>query len=233
LNIALPCRSVLGDRPYTTPGLGDRIHSLTCAWAYGQAHGEPVTLHVTREQMIGGQFNNKPQSWAEIVALFPEGSVAIQPHDFSPASQKEWTAHVGADSFWYGDYPGPKERAERIDIAAYLKRIPLLARRDATDRFVTVQWDAGGASRRVSAESQRNVLAQFPGAVTVGGGYSIENAACLMSMAEAHVGVDSAFFHLAQLYFPPNRIYVCYRPGAMSHHVKRAIDNGIHGIECP
>jgi hypothetical protein len=223
---------VLGDRPYTTPGLGDRIHSLTCAWAYGQAHGQPVTLHVTREQMIGGQFNNKPQSWAEIVALFPEGSVAIEPHDFSPASQQEWKAHVGADSFWYGDYPGPREKAERIDISEYLKRIPLLAS-EAREQFVTVQWDAGGNSRRVSAESQRKALESYPVTVIVGGGGSVADAAYAMARAEAHIGVDSAFFHLAQLYFPPNRIYVCYRPGAMSHHVKRAIDNGIHGIECP
>jgi hypothetical protein len=232
LNLALPCRSTTGDRPYTTPGLGDRIHSVTCAWAYGQAHGTSVTLHVTREQMTGGQFNNKPQSWAEIVALFPAGSVAIQPHDFSPVSQQEWLRHTGAESWWYGDYPGPRERAERIDISEYLRRIPLLSNRERGN-FATVQWDAGGASRRVSAAWQRKVLEQHQKTVTVGGGGLLELDAVVMSRAGTHVGVDSAFFHLAQLYLPPNRIYLCYRPGAMSHHVKRAIDNGVNGIECP
>jgi hypothetical protein len=221
---------VSGDRPYTTPGLGDRIHSLTCAWAYGQAHGTSVTLHLTREQMTGGQFNNKAQSWAEIVALFPAGAVAIEPHDFSPASQKEWKAHVGAESWWYGDYPGPREKAERIDISEYLRRIPLLSHRERGD-FATVQWDAGGASRRVSAAWQRKVLENRK-TVTVGGGGPLEFDAVVMSRAGAHVGVDSAFFHLAQLYMPPSQIHVCYR-GAVSHHVKRALDNGIHGIECP
>jgi hypothetical protein len=185
--------------------------------------------------MTGGQFNNKAQSWAEIVALFPAGSVAIEPHDFSPANQKEWKAHVGAESWWYGDYPGPRERAERIDISEYLRRVPLLKAKPTCKlpgRFVTVQWDAGGNSRRVSQTAQRKALELHPEPFTVGGGGSVAEAAGAMSKAEGHVGVDSAFFHLAQLYLPPKRIHLCYRHG-MSHHVKRALDNGIHGIECP
>jgi hypothetical protein len=186
--------------------------------------------------MVGGQFNNKAQSWAEIVALFPEGSVAIEPHDFSPASQKEWKAHVGAESWWYGDYPGPREQAEHIDISKYLSWFPLLKATGSIrlpGRFVTVQWDAGGASRRVSLASQQQALQGHPEAVVVGGGRSIQDAAYAMSKAQGHVGVDSAFFHLAQLYLHPDQIHLRYRRGAMSHHVRRAIDNNINAIECP
>ena len=37
-------------RPYTTPGLGDRIQSILCAYQYGKAHKTPVTLHITDDK---------------------------------------------------------------------------------------------------------------------------------------------------------------------------------------
>ncbi len=206
-HLALRTRSSHGDRPFTAAGLGDRIHSVTLAWAYGQ--GEPVTLHLSRQHLTGGQFGNKPESWAEIVALFPAGMIelSLEPCDVT---------------YRYGDHPGPHEPAG-FDIAPYLKRIPLLADGPRED-YVTAQWDAGGPGRRVRRPD-------IPNAVIVGGEasgdmrWSLRAIGAVMARADAHVGVDSAFFHLAQLYLPMERIHLYHRD-RVSHHVRRARDNG-------
>ena len=50
-NIALRSKSMRnGDRPYTTPGLGDRAHSVLMAYQYSRAHKVPVTLHLTSDK---------------------------------------------------------------------------------------------------------------------------------------------------------------------------------------
>lgn len=206
-HLALRTRSSHSDKPFTATGLGDRIHGATLAWAYGQ--GEPVTLHLSREHLTGGQFNNKPESWAEIVALFPVGmlTLSLEPCDVT---------------YRYGDYPGPRE-PKGFDISPYLKRIPLLAD-GPRESYVTAQWDANGPSRRVPPQTYGN-------AVVVGGEaegdlrWSLKTIGELMSRAAGHVGVDSGFFHLAQLYMPMERITLWHRE-KMSHHVLRARDNG-------
>lgn len=206
-HLALRTQSSHSDKPFTATGLGDRIHGATLAWAYGQ--GEAVTLHLTREHLTGGQFDNKPESWAEIVALFPAGMLMLsrEPCDVT---------------YRYGDYPGPREPAG-FDIAPYLERIPLLAD-GPREPYVTAQWDANGPSRRVRPPD-------IPNAVIVGGEatgdmrWSLKAIGEAMSRAEGHVGVDSAFFHLAQLYMPRKRITV-YHGRKVSHHVLRARDHG-------
>ncbi len=41
-HLALRARSVRNSKnPFTATGLGDRIHSLTLAWAYHKAHNTP------------------------------------------------------------------------------------------------------------------------------------------------------------------------------------------------
>jgi hypothetical protein len=207
-HLALRTRSSHSDKPFTAAGLGDRIHSITLAWAYGQ--GEPVTLHLSPQHLAGGQFGNKPESWAEIVALFPAGMIALS---LDPCEV----------TYRYGDHPGPQEPAG-FDIAPYLKRIPLLAD-GPRDHYFTAQWDAGGPGRRVRRPD-------IPNTVIVGGKatgdmrWSLKAIGEVMARAEGHVGVDSAFFHLAQLYMSPERITL-YHGAKVSHHVRRARDNGV------
>ena len=58
-----------GDRPFTTPGLGDRIHSVLLGHLYSLLHDDKVTIHLTADK------NDKPrkqQSWPEIISLFPD-----------------------------------------------------------------------------------------------------------------------------------------------------------------
>jgi ADP-heptose:LPS heptosyltransferase len=94
------------------------------------------------------------------------------------------------------------------------------------ERFVTVQWDAGGPKRTLPLREREAIMARYPACVVVGGEaegdlrWSLKHIAYAMSRAEAHVGVDSAFLHLAQLYLPPERIHL-YGP-SLSLHAKRA-----------
>ena len=219
-HLAVRARSLHSERAFTATGLGDRIHQLTCAWCYSQAHDEPVMLHMDARKLEGGQFGNKPESWREILKLFPSGWLGIQVHDVYPATEDEWLQHLDGVPVWnYG---------KDLDIVPYLKNIPRLsmpARHPLPDRFGTQQWDANAPSR------------QFPAVrfdismITVGGAgqdpyrWSLRDIAAAMSKAELHAGVDSAFMHLAFLYLPMERIRL-YTTGAESHHLKRARENG-------
>lgn len=226
-HIAVPCRGAYdASRPFTATGLGDRIHAVTIAWSYSQAHRTPVTLHVTAPMMEGGEFGNKPESWREILSLLPPGNVELRAHRVSPRTEAEWIRHCGAEPYEYTDYL-PRYG---FDAVPYLKAIPLL---DAEPqqvvlppRFFTTQWDAGGPARR----RPRNVSGYDGVAVTVGGEgvvfrWDLKLIAYAMSKAYAHVGVDSAFFHLAQLYMPIGQIHL-HCGDRRSHHVLRAADNG-------
>ena len=69
-HIALRSKSVRsGDRPYTTPGLGDRSHSLMIAYQYGKAHNSPVTIHLTDDKwsVAGGEKSAKKKKSTTIL----------------------------------------------------------------------------------------------------------------------------------------------------------------------
>jgi hypothetical protein len=245
-HIALRARCVHTPAAYTTPGLGDRIHSAIVGWCYGQAHDTPVTLHLTDDKWHGGRFGNKSESWTEIVRLFPAGSLRLHHHSVTPETEPEWLAYLrrkfDAVPYRYGDHPGKYESVAALDIAPYLKRIPLLSAEPQDmklpARFVTVQWDASARSRTLPAPRQEAILRGYRAdgykPVVVGGEsedyklrWSLKYIAYAMSKAAFHAGVDSAFFHLAQLYMPWERIHLYHAPeGFRSHHALRARDNG-------
>jgi hypothetical protein len=238
-HLAIRARCINSTRPYTTPGLGDRIHSVILGWVYGP----PVTLHLTADQWRGGQFSNKPESWREIVDLFPAGSVQVCHHAVSPATEREWLGFLSGyevEPYSYLDYRQPHDTVLGFDIAPYLKRIPLLSAQpvdiELPERFVTVQWDSNSVSRSVPLAQREMVIARYRAEgytpVTVGGEskddrlrWSLKHIAYAMSKAAFHVGVDSAFFHMAQLYMPWERIHL-YHGSVAGHHVLRARDNG-------
>jgi hypothetical protein len=240
-HLALRSLSVHSDKPYTCTGLGDRIHSCTLAWAYGQ--GEPVTLHLTQDKIIGGQYGNKPESWREILSLFPKESIRIQVHPIKGLSEPDWIRYLGkqgikASRHYYSDHA--IEQPQELDVSQYLKDFPLLTAAqqdiDLPDRFITMQWDATGPSRRIN--DQRRVVSQYQDAglcpITIGGEaktqelrWSLKSIAYAISRAEKHIGVDSAFMHLAMLYKHCAEIDVYAKPDSvMSHHMRRAIANG-------
>lgn len=225
-----------GDRPYTTPGLGDRIHSAILGWVYGQ--GEPVTLHLTDDKWKGGQFSNKPESWAEIVSLFPAGRLHVCHHRISPRSEADWIDYLcGAgyevEPYCYGDYPS---KLTGFDISSYLRVIPFLSAEPQDiklpERFVTVQWDSNARCRTIPEEKRARILERYGcEAVVIGGEsnderlrWSLKHIAYALSKAQCHVGGDSAFLHLAQLYMPWWKINLYTQ--SLSHHALRAQDNG-------
>jgi hypothetical protein len=145
---------------------------------------------------------------------------------------------IRATRYWYSDHA--IEQPQELDIAQYLKGFPLLTADqvdiDLPDRFITMQWDATGPSRRID-DCQR-VAAQYQDAglypLAIGGEaqskelrWSLKSIAYAISQAEKHIGVDSAFMHLAMLYKRCADIDVYAKPDAvMSHHMRRAIANG-------
>ena len=54
------------------------------------------------------------------------------------------------------------------------------------------------------------------------------HAGYAMSRAAYHIGVDSGYMHLAQLYFKPEDIYLYTNkdPGKWLHHLNMARDHG-------
>jgi len=47
------------DLQYSCPGFGDIVHSCLLTYLYGQAHGEPATLHIASHQYN----RDKPTTW--------------------------------------------------------------------------------------------------------------------------------------------------------------------------
>lgn len=248
-HIALRARSVRNPaRPYTAPGLGDRIHGVTTGWAYGQAHNTPVTIHLTSAKLEGGQFGNKPESWAEILRLFPKGAVTIIAHRYEPYDEQQWVkflnskGYTGAEIYSYKDHIGTYESVENIDISQYLKKIPLLTAEPVDmqlpEKFITVQWDSNELKRTLVPAARQEVMNKYIQegyeVVVVGGEaadnnlrWSLKHVAYAMSKAELHVGVDSGFMHMAMLYLPYDRIHLYNeKEGFWSHHMLRALDNG-------
>jgi len=247
LHLALRARSVDADNHYTTPGLGDRIHSCILAWCIGRAHNSPITIHLTHNKSIGGQFGNKPQSWQEIKGLFPKGSLEIVQHKVSPTTESGWIDYLTGQgykplTYHYADYRGSWEEPSGLDASHYLKTIPLLTPKaqpiKLPDKFITTQWDSNGPARQVDWKNRNRALQKYQDEgytpVIVGGQakselmqWSLASIGYVMSKASFHVGVDSGFMHLAQLYMPYERIHVYSEPETrFSRHLKRAIDNG-------
>jgi len=240
-HIALRSRSMFSSRKFTSCGLGDRIHGITTGWVYGRAHNTPVTLHLTRSKML----HDRPQSWDEVVSLFPKGSVQTEAHDCEPSSENDWLEYLAgkgieADIHTYLDHINVHDFP--IDISEYFKQIPLLDAEpqsiDLPERFVTVQWDSTAPSRTLLPKTRKLVLDRYKDeydcdAIVVGGEATdarfkrLKYAAHAISRAEYHVGVDSAYLHMAPLYMPWNRVHMYNETRKVwSHHMMRAIDNG-------
>lgn len=241
-HIAIRARSMFNNsNQYTAPGLGDRIHSITLGWIYGQAHNTPVTIHLTRSKMS----RDKPKSWREVVSLFPKGAVQTQAHDYEPSGENDWLRYlmdkgIEADIHTYLDHIDVNDFP--IDISGYFKQIPLLDAEpqniDLPDRFVTVQWDSSTQSRTLLPGTRKRILDRYKDEhgcdfVVVGGEATdarfkkLKYAAYAVSKAEYHVGVDSAYLHMAPLYMPWDRVHMYNETKKVwSHHMLRAIDNG-------
>ena len=232
---------------YGAPGLGDRVHSILLSYNYGHIEQTPVMLHLTKYQWN----RHKPESWPEILSLFPKGSVAIMPHlDYEPLNNQDFVDYIkqrgysNAEGQIYGDYPQRFEPKEGVDLTQYLKYFPKLQAEDCSndlnlpEKFITVQWDSTSKRRSMDSNWQAKILSAYKDyeVITVGGQAnnsllrdSLKHIAYAMTKAKYHVGIDSGFLHLSQVYFSPEdiHIYTTSHPNKWSHHMHRAKDNGI------
>lgn len=241
-HIALRSMSVRkSGQPYTTPGLGDMIHTVLLAFLYSRQHNTPVTLHLTSDKWN----RNKPETYQAILSLLPIQCVYLRIHNVAGIENTEFLQYVRdhgypADMYHYGDYLHKHESVEAIDISNYLKTYPCIPgpniQFELPTRFVTAQWDSNAEMRRLSKTEIEYIeqLYQAQGLEIVRVGGEAENeflkvlpyVAHAMSRAELHIGVDSGFMHMAQLYMRPEQIHVYTKTKKWSHHLKRAVDNG-------
>ena len=248
-HIALRSKSIRsGDRPYTTPGLGDRIQSVLCAYQYGKAHNTPVTLHLTDDKwsIAGGKKSDKKKSsWAEILTLFPKGTVFLQNWPVDNLPEKTWLQYlkdngIDAEIYYFKDtlHMHPNETVVPLEMSQYLKKPamlkPIIENYWLPDQFITVQWDSTDQTRTMSPVLQNKIHEKYAGAeIHLGGNgkgvfkTSLAHMGHAIYYADYHVGSDSGMYHLATLYKSPDKIHLYSKVGGYkSHHLVRAVNNG-------
>lgn len=229
---------------FTASGLGDRIHLLTVAWALQRKYCVPINLHLSSSHYD----QRKKESYLEIVKLFPTEDIRIQFHSDSSDTESDWNTHlrslgVNSITWHYRDYRGWNETLDGFDASKLLRTIPLIVERNPQDRvenpYVTWQFDSTGIDRRLSKNREdevRNYYLKLGYSITALGGEatdkdlktSLQLSVEVMSKSKWHVGVDSGFYHLAQIVLPPNEIHLYNNvSGYWSHHAFRGIDNGV------
>lgn len=247
MDIAIKCKSARDNFGFfKIPGLGDRIHIFTCAWALYLRFNDPVTIHLSAEKYS----ERKNNSLAEIKELFPIGSVDFKFHNVYPKSEKEWKVFIrqvipDIKFFYYSDHRGAFESKEKIDISPFLKNfhklnvaeefIPSL---NYPTKFITTQWDSTASTRSLQYIKREKILEKYKNqgySILYVGGEAIESSlreslseiAFAISKSDFFVGVDSAFSHLAHLYLPISRVHLYNeKSNYWSHHLLRYIDNG-------
>ena len=155
---------------YGAPGLGDRIHHIMLCHNYSVMENTPVTLHLTKYQWN----RHKPDSWPEIISLFPEGKIFIEKHlDHEPKDNEsflEFVKNLGyknAEEQIYDDFPQRFEPKKGIHCSRYLKLFPNLSAKVQQDlnlpnnNFITVQFDSTSKNRMMKQKNRQQILAKY------------------------------------------------------------------------
>ncbi|MBG11224.1 MAG: hypothetical protein CMD92_08715 [Gammaproteobacteria bacterium] len=231
--------------PYGCPGFGDIVHSCLIAYNYGLHHNDSATLHIAPHQYN----RDKPQTWKQVIELFPEGSVNLKVHDFSIENDKLFLEHVqltfpDALLHYYEKYPGKLQNVLQPSffVDKYMKTYPCLSAKEQNvklpSKFVTAQFDPTSKKRKLKTEQLQQLKDNWSKKgyeiLFVGGQASdplLKTAPYVgyaMSKAHAHLGVDSGYMHLAQIYFEPKNIYIYTnrKESQWEHHLKMFRDNG-------
>ena len=248
-HIALRSKSVRsGDRPYTTPGLGDRVHSALIAYQYGKAHDSPVTIHITDDKwsVAGGKpSEKKKKSWVEILALFPTDTLYIEPHPVENLSEVDWIKYLKSEGYnayiyHYADtiHMHPNETRVGIEMSQYIKELPqlkpIITNSWLPDEFITAQWDSTDPRRTLSEKQREEIYKKYRLPVIYVGGEgkgllktSLAHIGFAIANAKFHIGSDSGMMHVAQLYKKYEDIHIYDTDDSYkSHHLVRAINNG-------
>ena len=241
-HIALRSKSMrAGDRPYTCPGLGDRLHEAFKSFQYGAAHKTKVTMHLTSDKY--GK-PHKKKSWAEIMDLFPENSIDFKVWDVCNLPENEWLKYledqgIKADLCWYKDtkHMHPNDFETAIEISEYLKNPVLLEPSELKmmdSKYVTVQWNSTDPARNISSLLIDNIHGDLKNkgyeVVDIGEDPTtpLAKLSKILYNAKYHIGVDSGLMHLAMMYKKFKDIVIYNKVGGfVSHHLVRAKKNGV------
>ena len=256
-HIALRATSVWNEKPYTTPGLGDRLQAALLAYNYSVVNETPVTLHLTDDKWNYSRDSRndmKIRSWNEILELLPSGHVSVEAHEVMGIGEEEWLSYlkdkgIEAEEYYYSDYPGPREKKTNIDAKEYLKTYPciepIVNDIDLPDKFVTMQFDSNNVPATVDNPSdsrkipphvvmklRENLKAKGFEIVTVGGDAEDPRFKILKYCGYA---MSKARYHYGadSGFFHLANFYMkpnqirLLSKGGMSHHVRRGLDNGV------
>jgi len=240
--------------PYTTPGVGDRIHAVLFGQKYADAHMCDVVLHLTSDK-YGKQA--KKDTWAALSEM-TRGKVKVKAWPVCGLSEPDWLEYLknqgveDPQTYYYKDHIdlqplGPVKGIDLIDADEYLTESPKIEPIDCSSeivlpqRYVTVQWDSADSSRQLSPLMLNKIENEYRikglDLVVVGGQAksrhlrnSLKHVGFCMANSEGHVGIDSGMLHMASLYVAWNLIDI-YNPignikGKSSHHVYRMHKHG-------
>lgn len=242
-HIALRSKSVRNNaKPYTTPGVGDRAHSVLIGYQYSVAHDVPVTLHLTSDK-FGKQI--KKDSWAELTKM-AHGAVELKVWPVCNLPEEEWLAYLAkqgydAEIYYYKDNVKihPHETVVPLEMSQYIESLPCMEPLDVPltlpEKYITVQWDTS-PDRAISPITVMGIEEAYKSQgyqiVPVGGAakidelkYSLPHIGKAIAHAKYHVGIDSGMMHIAQFYKSYEDIHI-HNYGFKSHHLIRAVRNG-------
>lgn len=232
--------------PYGVPGFGDIVHSCLLTYNYGLAHNQPATLHIAPHQYN----RDKPDTWKEVINLFPKDSLYLKVHDFFEQDDSKFLklvqqSHPDAILHYYEKYPGKLQKVLQPSffVDEYMKTFPCLpyimsSEIKLPEKFVTAQFDPTSKKRKLKPDQLTLIFEKWQNlgykVITVGGQSSnpllrrATHVGFAMSKATAHIGVDSGYMHLAQMYFKPENIYIYTnrQESQWEHHLKMFRDNG-------
>ena len=243
-HIALRSKSMRnGEKPYTTPGLGDRAHHVLFAYQYAMKHDTEVVLHLTHDK-YGKQ--HKKDSWRDLTEM-ANNKVSIEVWPVANLDENLWLTYlsgknIDASLYYYSDTFGihPFEEKLGIDAAPYFKVLPCIdpiVKVDLPEKYITVQWDSTDSARSITADQIELIENKYRDEgydiITIGGQAegelktSLKHIGAALHGAKYHVGVDSGMMHIAQFYKRWQDIYI-HNYGFRSHHFYRAEKNGSH-----
>jgi hypothetical protein len=229
---------------FTAAGLGDRIHLATLAWIVHKLTEKRVTLHLAPTHLGRG----KKESFQEVFALFPSGSIDYHFHGDEVQDDNEWSRYLKKQgilsSTWhYGDFMGWNESSEGFDASSILYNFRPMSLSSTlnceSQKFITWQFDSTGVDRKLTQLQENQVRAFYENLgfeiVKVGGEaetdllrLSLAEIAKKISLSSLHVGVDSGFYHLSLLLKGIQQIRLYNQiSGYWSHHALRGRKRGI------
>lgn len=209
-------------RRFSASMLGDKVHVSFYAYQIGAQKNDQVTFHLNRnchgdfaytESGINSTKAIKQMNqWKEVEKLFPDDKFKIVFDEYSISTDKqikERFKELNPQLYYYGKGNG-------INILDYFPNKVLLKPKiqiPTPEKFVTMQWDSTDPSRNIDKNRIDKIKQYYFSLgydiIEIGIKQSLAEIACYLSKADYHIGVDSGMMHMAQMYMPYNKIYIC------------------------